>query len=153
MKIRLEIDPNLTDEEVIIRAPYTTENVRHIQYLLEQTVARKRELMVRQEDSEVFLAYGEILFFEVSDDRVWAHTKDGVYQCGSRLSELEAVLPDNFVRSSRSGIINTSKVRMLRRSPTGVGEAAFQGSEKKTYISRMYYNNVRETIEETRLRK
>ena len=153
MKIKLEIDPQLADEEVIIRAPYTSDNVRHLQYLLEQSLSRNRELVVRNGDSEVFLSYSEILFFEVSDDHVWAHTSKNCYQCGSRLAELEQILPDEFIRSSKSGIVNTSKIRMLHRGVTGVGEASFNGSSKKAYISRMYYNNVRQTIEETRIKK
>ena len=95
----------------------------------------------------------EILFFEVSGERTYAHTAKECYTTAQRLFELEGILPGTFCRASKSVLLNTMKVRSLTRSPTGVGEASFSGSEKKAFISRMYYKAVRDVIEEVRLKK
>ena len=152
MKIRIEIEPGIP-EEVIIRAPAVTDEILRIQKALENAASRRGELAVHSGEGEIFLSYGEILYFEGSDDYVCVHTAQDCFRSAMRLNELAGILPRAFVRSSKSGIVNTAKIRSITRGPTGVGEASFAGCGKKAYISRMYYSAVRETIEEMRLRK
>ena len=91
------------------------------------------------------------MFFETDGDHTVVQTAEDCYLCPQKLTDLLSVLPREFVRASKSCIVNTSKIRSITRSPTGVGTAAFEGCGKKAYISRMYYKVVRETIGETRL--
>ena len=86
------------------------------------------------------------------DNKVYAHTKTACYICPMSIAALAAFLPRSFCRASKSTIINVMKIRSISRSPTGVGEVAFNGTEKKAFISRNYYKVVREIIEETRLK-
>ncbi len=152
MKIRIEIDPS-AEPEVIIRGPSLTEEILRIQKAVEQGTSKQDELAVHSGNGEYFLSFGEILFFDVSDNAVWAHTGSECFRCPLRLHELQELLPHTFVRFSKSGILNTARIRSLTRGPTGTGEACFPGTEKKAYVSRMYFNMVRDTIEETRLRR
>ena len=97
---------------------------------------------------EIFIPYEEILFFEVSDNKVYAHTQSNCYICPMRMAELANMLPRSFCRTSKSGMINVMKIRSIVRSPTGVGEVSFNGCGKRAFISRNYYKFVREIIEE-----
>lgn len=151
MKLRIEIDPEQT-EEVIIRAPAFTDEVRRLQEVISKTIESSGEIALKNGESECYIPYDELLFFETSEDKVWAHTSGDCYLCTFRLSELETVLPRYFARASKGCLINTARIRSLSRNATGIGIAAFNTSEKKVYISRMYYNRVREIIEETRLK-
>ncbi|MBQ7647010.1 MAG: LytTR family transcriptional regulator [Clostridia bacterium] len=151
MKLRIEIDPNQA-EEVIIRAPAVTHEIRRIEEAVSKIIGQSGEIALKDGDEERFVSYDELLFFETSEDKVWAHTSDDCYFCPMRLGELERAAPLSFARASKGCLVNTALIRSISRSATGVGTASFTTSQKKVYISRMYYKKVRETIEETRLR-
>lgn len=150
LKLRIEIDPDLP-EEVVIRAPAVSDEVRRLRDAVEQSLRGGGEIAVRKRDGECFLPYEEVLFFETANDRVWAHTAQECYACSLHLNELSDLLPRTFARAAKGCLINTAHIRSISRSPTGVGEATFRSSVKTVYISRMYYKTVRDTIEETRL--
>ena len=152
MKLKIEIDRGLP-KEVIIRAPEFDAECAAIQRAVEKALSSSGEIALRGAHGEFFVPYSELFFFEAGDDRVYAHTSSEVFTCQMRLAELEEMTPRTFCRASKSVLINTSKIRSITRSPTGVGEATFNGTAKITYISRMYFKSVREIIEETRLKK
>jgi len=151
MKLKIEIDPN-APKELILRAPAIDDEVRRIQEALERATSSPGEIALKSASGEIFIPYSEIIFFEVSDNKVYAHTKTACYICPMSIAALAAFLPRSFCRASKSTIINVMKIRSISRSPTGVGEVAFNGTEKKAFISRNYYKVVREIIEETRLK-
>ena len=152
MKLKIEIDSSLP-EEVILRAPEINDTVRRVRQALDGALQLTGEIAVRCGGEELFLPYSAIYFFEVENDRVYANTANDAFICNLRLAELAELLPRAFARASKSCIVNTAKIRSLKRSPTGVCETGFSDSEKKIYISRMYYRAVRDIIEETRLSK
>ena len=151
MKIRIEIDQT-AEREIIIRTPAIDDEVLKIQSALER-VSSTGEIALKNGSGEIFVRHSEICFFEVNGEHTYAHTAKECYTTPMRLFELEGILPGTFCRASKSVLLNTMKVRSLTRSPTGVGEASFSGSEKRTFISRMYYKSVRDVIEEVRLNK
>ena len=152
MKLRVEIDPN-GPEEVVVRARQISEETLRIQEAVDRILRGEGEIAVRRGEEECFLPCRELLFFETGDSHVWAHTAGECFLCPMRLHELIELLPRSFVRASKSCLINTASVRSLSRSPTGVGRATFTTGQKVAYISRAYYNTVRDTIQETRLPK
>lgn len=151
MKLRIEVDPD-GDEEIIIRSRNVDERIRRVQEAIDRVLNGSDELAVKNGDAECYLPYRELLFFETSGDRVWAHTARECFQCPLRLGEITELLPRTFTRASKSCVVNTAQIRSITRSPTGVSKATFNSSEKTIFISRMYYKIVREIIEETRLK-
>ena len=151
MKLKIEIDPD-SPKELILRSPVIDEEVRRVQKALEQALAAPGELALKSMSGEIFIPYSEIFFFEVSDNKVYAHTQSNCYVCPMRMAELADMLPQSFCRTSKSTMINVMKIRSIARVPTGVGEVSFNGSGKKAFISRNYYKVVREIIEEMRLK-
>lgn len=151
MKVTVVVDPS-SEREVIIKAPEYDDEVAKIRAAVDSASA-DGEIALRSGQSEVFVKRSEIYFFEVSDDKTYAHTARDCFTTPLRLLELEGILPGTFCRASKSVLVNAMKIRSMTRSPTGVGEASFSGSEKKIYISRMYYKAVRDVIEEVRLKK
>ncbi len=152
MKLKIEIERDLP-KEVVIRAPEFDVECAAIQKAIEKAISSSGEIALKGAHGEFFIPYSELFFFEAGDDRVYAHTSSEVFACQMRLAELEDMTPRTFCRASKSVLVNTAKIRSITRSPTGVGEVSFNGSAKKTYISRMYFKSVREVIEETRLKK
>ena len=150
MKLRIEIEPDAADE-IIIRASRMSDDVLRVQDAIETALGRGGSIAVRQGESESYLPFEELLFFESDGDHTVVHTALDCFFCKQRLGELAEKLPRSFVRASKSCIINTSKIRSISRTPTGVGTAFFAGTDKKAYISRMYYKLVRDYIEQTRI--
>ena len=151
MKLRIEIDPS-GEEEIIIKANGITDKIRRLQATIDREISGGEEIAVRKEGEECYLPFSELLFFETEENRVFAHTKDECFACPLRLNELEMLLPRTFTRASKSCIVNTAHIRSISRTPTGVSIATFAKTDKKVFISRMYYKIVREIIEETRLK-
>lgn len=152
MKFLIEIEPG-APKEIILRAPAADDEVRRIQTAIEKAISSSGEIALKAGSGEVFVRYSELYYFEVSDDKTYAHTAKDIFACQMHLFELAELLPRYFCRASKSILVNTEKIRSITRSPTGVGEATFNGTEKMIYISRMYYKTVREMIEEMRFSK
>ena len=149
MKLRIELD-DAAPEEIIIRTSRVDERIKRIQDAVLGAL-RGGEIAVRRGEEECYIPYREVLYFETENGRIRAHTANESFFCPLRLNELEELLPRHFTRASKGCVVNTAHIRSISRSPTGVSEATFSVSDKRIFISRMYYKIVREIIEETRL--
>ena len=76
-----------------------------------------------------------------------------MYYTDLKLYELEERLPKSFMRISKSCIINVNAVSSIHKEITGICEAFFRDTVKKVYVSRGYYKQFREKINETRLKQ
>ncbi len=151
MKIHIEISD--CDDEVIIKCKEQTDRINALVAALENVVCDDNLLVLYIGNTEYYVPKKEILFFETSDSRVYAHTKDHMYMINYRLFELEEIMPSYFVRISKSVIANIKKISSLRRELTGNGEITFADCDKNTYFSRGYYHILKDKIEEVRFGK
>ena len=55
----------------------------------------------------------------------------------AKLYELEKILPPNFLRISKSGIVNVDKIYALSKRISG-NLLEFRDSQKQIYVSRRY---------------
>ena len=92
----------------------------------------------------------EILFFETDNNQVMAHTANEIFLTGSKLYELEKILPWYFSRISKSAILNVKKVYAITRNLTASSLIEFEGTPKHVYVSRAYYKPLKEKLEEMR---
>ena len=152
MKVRIEAYPD-AEAEIIIRAPVIDDDIRKLRDKIEAALGKCDSIAVKNGDGESYLHFDELLFFESDGDHTVVHTASDCFFCKKRIGELTAVLPRSFVRCSRSCVVNTAKIRTITRTPTGVGTAYFAGTDKRAFVSRMYYKLLREAISETRLGK
>lgn len=126
MKIKIEIEDSLAEDEVIIRCRGLT---------------------------EYYLSLDEILFFETDETGISAHTKTDAYQTKYKLYELEDMLPGFFMRVSKSTILNTNHIYSINRNLTASSVVAFSGTHKQVYVSRYYYKLLISKLEEKRLHR
>ncbi len=152
MKIKIEIDENLTEEEIVIRGSALTEEMTAVQKAVADVLARKQTLTFYKNETEYYIPLDEILFFETEDGGISAHTSAEVYTVKYKLYELEQVLPRNFIRVSKSTILNVSKVYSVERNLTASSIVQFAGSHKQVYVSRYYYKSLKISLEEKRLK-
>lgn len=153
MKIRLEMDDALVEDEVVIRCSALTEDVLSIQRKLMDYIQSPLQYHVTKGDADYYLEMKDILFFESSVGTVMVHTKDSIYETVHRLYELEEMLPGYFMRISKSTIVNLNQIYGIHKNITGASEIELQKSNKKVFVSRNYYKNLIQRLEEKRVRR
>ena len=151
MKIKIEIDDGLAEEEIVIRCKSLNEDVISIQKRIMDAVNSRMQLEVTRGEKEYYITIDEILFFETDSNGVVVHTANQIYETKYRLYELEDLLPGNFIRVSKSTILNSARVRAIHKNITGASEVEFNGTTKKVFVSRNYLKLLLEKLEEKRL--
>lgn len=152
MKFRLEINPELEDDEIVLHCRELNDEVLRLQARIQSATASGSVLPVEIGDTQYYLRIHEILFFETTGTRVAAHTTNQVYTTKQRLYELESALPSSFMRVSKSTIVNTAQIRAIHKNITGASELEFKNSTHTAYASRNYINELLNKLEEKRLR-
>ena len=143
MKITiLEKQPG-EEDEIIVKVDYLDENVTK---LLNQFKTGKSKMNLMKDSKIVLLDYSEILYFESVDDKVFAYTKNDVFETKSKLYMLETELPVNtFFRASKAVIVNIDKIDSLSPAFGGRFEAVLENGYK-VIISRNYVNTLKELL-------
>lgn len=153
MKIRIELEDNLPEDEVVIRCRSLTDEVKQIQNSIAAVTSSKQNFVLYKEDTEYYVALEEILFFETEGNMLNAHTRDNAYQAKYRLYELEEMLPGHFLRVSKSTIVNVKEIYSLSKSSlSSTSVAAFLDSHKKVFVSRHYSKVLKDKLTEVRMR-
>ena len=148
MKVRIELDPQMDEPEMIIRAPRLTEEVTRLQQLiLEQ---KMMPLTFYKDRSEYFVDVSEILFFETDGEKIYGHTREDAYEVRQKLYELEEILPITFCRISKSTIVNTKQIYSIEKSFSGTSTVNFYQTHKQVHVSRHYYQLLKERLKEMR---
>lgn len=112
MKVTVEEQPGLTEPEVVIRCGRMDQRVSRLAELLRLSVAR---LTGEKDGQTCILDEDDVLYIDTVDRGTFLYTADGVYESRLRLYELEEQLaPRDFVRVSKSAIVNFDQVRSLR---------------------------------------
>lgn len=153
MKIRIEVDDKLTEEEVVIYCPKLTDTVAKVQKAVADASAQSKNFIVYKGDVEYYIGLEDILFFETEGSIIDVHTKDEIYETNYRLYELEELLPTHFMRISKSTILNANEVYAIHRNLSSSSIVEFQNTHKQVYVSRRYYKDLKEKLEEKRMRK
>lgn len=153
MKIMIEIDEALAEDEVVIRCARLSEEIQAVQKAISDVTAANQGLELIKGSTEYFIPLADILFFETEESRVMAHTREEIYETRYKLYELEEFLPGSFLRVSKSAILNTRCIYSITRNLAASSVASFERCPKQVYVSRSYYKVLIEKLKETRLRK
>ncbi|MCL2332814.1 MAG: LytTR family transcriptional regulator [Actinomycetia bacterium] len=147
MKVRIEIDPEAVEPEVLIRCAEITADIGRLQRLMSQVSSEGVKLAFHKGNDEYYFPLAAVLFFESSGDAIYAHTRDDDFQVRQRLYELEDQLPADFVRISKSCIVNTRQIYAIERNLASSSQVRFTGSHKTVYVSRRYYGACKARME------
>ena len=92
---------------------------------------------VKDGETKIF-PLGDIFYFDSTDERTFLYLENDVYECSLKLYELEEQLEKaNFVRISKSCIVNIMKLDSVRPLLNSRYEAKLENGEK-LIISRHY---------------
>ena len=150
MKVRIDIQSNLEEDEIIIRCASINETVLQIQNLISNFGTDAKSLTLLKGDTEYFIPQEQILFFETESKMVIAHTAEKMYETQYKLYELEEILPRYFMRISKSTIVNLKQIYSITRNLTASSKVEFYDSIKKVYVSRNYYKALIDRMGEKR---
>jgi DNA-binding LytR/AlgR family response regulator len=87
----------------------------------------------------------DILYIESVDNKTFLYCVGNVYESRQKLYELEEVLSNDFLRISKSVIVNLSKVKSLIPSMSGRLDAILSSGER-VVISRQYVGNLKKNF-------
>ena len=152
MKIRIEVIPEIEETEIVIQCREVDEAIGRIQKAISDTTTRKQSFIFFKEEREYFFSLDEIVFFETADNQMHAHTGSDVFQVKYRLYELEEILPGNFMRVSKSTILNTDRIISITKNLASANTVSFTETHKQVFVSRYYYRALKDKLESRRFR-
>ena len=150
MKIRIELEDNLIEEEIIIRCSKIDDSIQKIQTAISEVVANEKQMTFLKDGKEYYFSLDEVIFFETNNNRIDAHTANDVFSVKYKLYELEEILSSNFARVSKSTILNINKIYSIDKNIVSSSVVQFYNTHKQVYVSRYYYKPLREQLERRR---
>ncbi|WP_326513861.1 LytTR family DNA-binding domain-containing protein [Clostridium intestinale] len=143
MKILIEESPDNEDAELIIKCKSVSDEVKRIIELIKLS----DEKIIGFLNGESYVVDPiKILYFESVDKKTFMYTENKVYEISLRLYELEKKMSKyDFFRSSKSTIINISRIKKLSHKFNGKLEATLDNDEK-LLISRQYVSVIKEIL-------
>ena len=143
MKITIETPRPGEEDEIIVRCAALDEQLMKLIYALKM---RQDKITGYVEDKIVKLEPKEIFYFESVDSKVFAYTDKGVYEVRRKLYEIEEDFTNmDFLRISKSSIVNVAKIAYLRPIFNGRFEAKLKNDEK-IIISRQYIVDLKKKL-------
>lgn len=153
MKVVIEVEEGLSEECIIIRCQRLDGNIIKLQNLLAEQTNSGRDILLHKGEKSYYMPLEKILFFETENKQIWAHTAKEMYETEYKLYELEDLLPRQFMRISKSTIVNLDHVYSITKNITSSSIVEFLNCHKQIYVSRNYYKALIARLDEKRKMK
>ena len=142
MKITIEAPKQGEEDEIIVRCASLDERLLK----LIQALRAEDKLTGYLEDKIVKLSLKEIYYFEAVDNKVFSYTAKETYEIHKKLYEIEQELEHtDFLRISKSVIVNVSKIAYVKPIFNGRFEAKLKNDEK-VIVSRQYVTELKKKL-------
>ena len=144
MNIKLE-SAELPEPEVIIRGDVTSEEVVSLLQLLKKRNSGK--LILYREEEQYIVDADEIVYVEVSDNKVYAYTKQDTYEAKQKLYEVKEMLGGRFfAQINKSVIVNINCVKSIQAEFSGNYRIKLKNRKESLTISRKYFKEFKDRI-------
>lgn len=142
MKIVIEEWKEGEEEQIIIRCRKLPDELLPVLALL-----KSHGTVIAYDGNEIHrITPKDIYYIEVVDNKTFLYCKDAVLESKQKLYELERSLSHHdFLRVSKSVLLNLSKVKLVRPALNGRFEATLENSEK-IMISRQYVSDLKKNL-------
>ena len=144
MEIEIVIDQSQIEPKIIIKTSKLTQEVENIMNIISQ---QNPSIIsgIKDEKLEIIDENAIIAVF-AQDGKVYADTKNGIYELKLRLYALENILDKTrFVRISKSEIINLKAVKNFDLSFTGTISVEMKNG-KISYVSRRFVSKIKKIL-------
>ena len=149
MKVKLELDPDQKETEITIHAGQLTPEIERIYQQLQMDSDHPDQIEGMMDNTSYYLSINDILFFETDAKQVMAQTIRNAYFVKYKLYELENLLGGQFMRISKSTILNLDQIYAITKSISNC-QIKFHDSYKTVYVSRRYYRDLNDRLKERR---
>lgn len=145
MKVKLDIDQQYTEEQMIIEAPTLSSKVQKVQDFV-QSLDQKETLKGKFEDQVHLVEIHKIQRIYIENRKVLAETDSRTYVLDIRLYQAVEILPASFIQISQSEIVNIDAISHLKLTSNGLIEIYLK-NDSFTYSSRRYLKAIKEKLE------
>lgn len=146
MKVSINIISSELEEEVIFNVHNVQEKITEAIELLTSSNEVIKHLLGRKEEKYYKVKVDEIFYIESIDRKVFIYTKTQTYEISEKLYVLEEQLSSmNFIRISKSLLLNIDKIHSFYPKLSGNLEALLTNNEK-VIISRRYVANLKNKL-------
>lgn len=145
MKVKLDIDAQHTEEQIIIEAPTLSTRVQKVQDFV-QSLDQKETIKGKFQDQLYLIQISKIQRIYIENRKVLAETDQQTYTLDIRLYQAVDILPASFIQISQSEIINIDSISHLKLTSNGLIEIYLK-NESFTYSSRRYLKTIKEKLE------
>ena len=145
MKVRLDIDKQYAEEQIIIEAPTLSPRVQKVKDFV-QSLDQKETLKGKFQDQVFLIEIQKIQRIYIENRKVIAETGNRTYSLDIRLYQAVEILPASFIQISQSEIVNIDAISHLKLTSNGLIEIYLK-NESFTYSSRRYLKTIKEKLE------
>lgn len=145
MKVKLDIDQQYTEEQMIIEAPTLSSKVQKVQDFV-QSLNQKETIKGKFEDQIYLVEIHKIQRIYIENRKVLAETDSRTYALDIRLYQAVEILPASFIQISQSEIVNIDAISHLKLTSNGLIEIYLK-NDSFTYSSRRYLKAIKEKLE------
>ena len=145
MKLRLDIDAQYTEEQIILEAPSLSKNIQKVQDFV-QSLDQKETIRGKFQDQVYLIQISKIQRIYIENRKVLAETDDRTYTLDIRLYQASEILPASFIQISQSEIVNIDAISHLKLTSNGLIEIYLK-NDSFTYSSRRYLKTIKEKLE------
>ncbi|EHI98966.1 response regulator receiver protein [Clostridium sp. DL-VIII] len=146
MKVNINIISSELEEEVNFNIHNVNEKINEAIELLTSSKKIIKYLLVKKEDKHYKVNIDEVFYIESIDRKIFIYTKAETYEISEKLYILEEQLSsNNFLRISKSMLLNINKIYSFYPKLSGNLEALLTNKEK-VIISRRYVSNLKSKL-------
>jgi len=154
MKVQLFVSKDLEEPYAEIYTDVLTDNIQKAMVLLEneETINEEEEmgdnsiLAVKKGQDIVLLDVEDIFFIRVEDKQTKVYVEDKEYLIKKPLYQIEENLDSNFVRVSKTTIVNLRKIKRVAPSLKGMMFIELKNGLKDN-ISRKYLSDFKKALD------
>lgn len=143
MRLIMSERQDLEQPEVTIAYCEMTESVKRVSDFVRYV---DQTILGRKDNEEYAIPVSDIYYVESVDKKTFVYCETEVFQSNSKLYELENSLPrENFVRVSKSTILNVEKLKGIKTLVNSKLEAMLLNGER-VCVTRKYLKVIKESL-------
>ena len=138
MDLVIRENPDLDEDKVVIECRKLTSK-----YLKAIDILKAQDTIVVYKNASIYkIDVESIYYFEYVDRNVFVYTEENVYESKQMMNEIEEQMTNDFIRISRSQILNIQHIESLKPIMNGRLEARLHNDEK-VIVSRQYVKTLK----------
>lgn len=142
MKIEIKLVPELKEPYAVIHTASITDEIQELVAAFE---TERSMIIAKADERTILLQPKELIMVRVEDEKTIIYTQTKSYTSHKRLYELERQLGKNFIRISKTTIVNIHEIKSIEVSFNGLMMLVMK-NQCKDYISRHYLQEFKKTI-------